>query len=271
MSRRGAFTLIELLISIALIALLLGILMPSLSGARLSAQRIVCGSNLRQLQLANTMYSDANDGFFVPGAADFDTNLERWHGSRENRYVPFKPESGPLTPYIGVDTGEAIRTCPTFAGQLDRLAEAGEGFEQGCGGYGYNNAYVGSRLGRAQGQLRYNGINADKTGERVSVFETPDSTVAFTDTAFPASHAKLSIIEYSFAEPRFHPDLDDRRADPSIHFRHSDLSNVVWLDTHVSSEQMSFSWTSGLYDPYPGCEQLGWFGEEDSNELFDPR
>ena len=60
-SFRG-FTLIELLVVIAIIALLIGILLPSLSGARESARRVVCQSNMRQVMLAVNSYSfDNND------------------------------------------------------------------------------------------------------------------------------------------------------------------------------------------------------------------
>ncbi len=67
MTRKKGFTLVELLVVIAVIALLMSILMPVLRKARDQAMRIMCGNHIKNLQLGQTMYADSHNNKIMRG------------------------------------------------------------------------------------------------------------------------------------------------------------------------------------------------------------
>jgi prepilin-type N-terminal cleavage/methylation domain-containing protein/prepilin-type processing-associated H-X9-DG protein len=80
--KSAAFTLVELLVVVAIIALLIGILLPSLLGARRAAGDTVCASNMRQVCLALLNYASAFKGRFpanalsAPSGGEFEVWLQ---------------------------------------------------------------------------------------------------------------------------------------------------------------------------------------------------
>jgi len=65
--RAGTFTLIELLVVIAIIAVLVALLLPALQQARQLARQAACGSNLRQIAWAFTVYNQAWNEYYPAG------------------------------------------------------------------------------------------------------------------------------------------------------------------------------------------------------------
>jgi prepilin-type N-terminal cleavage/methylation domain-containing protein/prepilin-type processing-associated H-X9-DG protein len=110
----GAFSLVELLVVVAIIAILAGMLLPALSKAKSKGQQISCLSNLKQLTLCWTMYADDNDGRLAPnnvkGAWGEEASDDSWVAGnarldRTNRNI----ENGKLFKY---NRSAAIYRCP---------------------------------------------------------------------------------------------------------------------------------------------------------------
>ncbi len=85
--RRHGFTLIELLVVVAIIALLIGVLLPSLSGARRAAWQISGANIQRQLALGAQMYATENQGY-IPGTNSSGlAALNTYSGIGANEYL----------------------------------------------------------------------------------------------------------------------------------------------------------------------------------------
>jgi prepilin-type processing-associated H-X9-DG protein/prepilin-type N-terminal cleavage/methylation domain-containing protein len=261
---KKAFTLVELLVVIATIALLMSILMPTLAAARTQGEAVVCKSNIRQLILANIGYSDENDGFCVPAASDMypgGKNLHRWHGVRDSHDEPFDPLRGPLVEYLA---DGKVKECP---GKVRFVKDSNTSFEQGCGGYGYNMTYLGSCLWQA-------GLNFKESYRqttRMLKISKPGETLMFADCAMSLKEG--SYIEYSFAEPPYFvmngkPVASWGYASPSIHFRHRDRANIGWADGHIECREMAKFNGKNAYGVDSTSMKLGWF-EPIDNTPFD--
>lgn len=265
-----AFTLVEVLVVISVIALLLAVLMPALAGARSQARGLVCRSNLRQLVLASAGYATENEGFYVPAAKDMwdGAGRHRWHGVRTDLGEAFDPSKGPLAAYLA--EGQ-VKECPARV-DFTRSDDWSTSFERGCGGYGYNMAYLGSRLWdpAVNGPQGYQQAYARTAG--ITEVADPARTLMFADSAM--ANNGIALIEYSFAEPPFAifggQVMTDFLMSPSIHFRHGAHANIGWADGHTGAEPMADLEKINVYGVDPSALHVGWFDPVD-NTLFDLR
>lgn len=123
--QRRAFTLIELLVVIAIIAILAGLLLPSLAKAKTKAQGIGCLNNIKQLSLAWTLYAEENSDRLVNNHGVDETRSARqnwvnnvldWTASEENTNLLYLT-GAKLAPFVGQST--AVFKCPSDRSMAD--------------------------------------------------------------------------------------------------------------------------------------------------------
>jgi len=116
--RRRGFTLVELLVVLAIVAILAGILFPVFSRVREAGRSAVCSSNLKQLGLAMTLYCNDHNGMFP----------EAWPGNIWTKETPQTKADSPGAKYltnIGNEDGHFV----TWMDALFPYARSIESFE----------------------------------------------------------------------------------------------------------------------------------------------
>jgi len=253
--RRSAFTLLELLTVIAILALLMGILVPSLSSARHQAKANVCLSKLKGLGTSFTIYTTENkdtypphrirkanpsSSFTVDYVNEYNRKWPRWHWFLETESgPPINPEpfkrleapwgdEGLSENFKGLTLTNDVFICPTLDDDM-------YSHDERSGAYGYNYQYLGNAR---QDSSPDKWDNFPVTNQRI---KAPGRTVLIADSrgkgprhgehSFTLDPPRLATEQFA---KNFGPDggISDVNAISPVEMRHRKRGNVIFADAH---------------------------------------
>ena len=218
------FTLIELLIVVAIIGILASMLLPSLAKARAKALQAVCTSNLKQLGIATQLYLDGSDGLYMMNWKDANwaddgrsgpTDISSWH---------YK-----LAPYLDLN--------PTGEGQYKEVVPNALQCPVEPQPYKTNSV----RTYASYGFTRRHGNATSHPGLVVRNSEGKKNVSTITNTSETVAASEkhqygfLNVVGNSVLESQEFNIFEG--ADPYDVFRFphgQDRMQILWVDSHVS-------------------------------------
>ncbi len=232
--RPTSFTLIELLTTIAIISILMGMLLPTIGRSKEDARGIFCSNNLRQLTLANMTYANENfDTWPARGdnsATDYNNALGSWVPCGDAFDPAFDVAKGMLYPLI---KNVEVYRCPSDAQPT-------------------------------RGQLSYS-INANLYSLRVAKASTAAGITYPMPSRFTQQQDRLIIFvdEGSPNDGNFKPIQPDYDWADDPHWPHNSKSSFSFLDGHgelrLRTDQQIIDYLSPV-----------WFPDDDNREIVEP-
>ena len=245
--RSGGFTLVELMVVIAIISVLVGLLLPAVQSTRESARGTTCAGNLRQLALALNGYVAARGGLLMPLKVD---DAERIAGTiADPDQNPYPGKSRYWFAEVDESQSEPTAKVDFARGTLSPFMEGNVAAYQ-CPGFGPDSVDV-LKFGTMATGYDYNvslGPGSDYDWDNYPTvtlkpfIQHPIGRVR--ETGRTIAFAESAIVYFLSPYP-FRDNLGGlllpSTSDPSVHFRHAgERANVAFVDGHVESYQRKF-------------------------------
>lgn len=228
--RSQAFTLVELLVVIACIAILLVLLLPAIQAARAAARRSVCTSNMRQVGLAVINFANAHDGRFP--------NTRHTHAAEQSWIFQLKT-------YL--EDVDEIRTCPDDPRRSEKIQQKLTSYL--LSGYiAYDAPGSILRLDRMP-----------ETTKTIIAFEASDKLSL--GAYYEHTHSPTWFASWKTNRQK----IWDKITDEVILDRHGGSSNYLYADGHVAAidESQIREWVFG--EPFnfaqPPQERSQWLAQ----------
>jgi len=221
-----AFTIIELLIVIAIISILAAILFPVFAQVREKARQTSCASNLKQIGLAALMYDQDYDDTVVPYeiGADVHNSYVTWWGTQKGAPAVYEMRGGLLEPYM---KSSPIQACPSFDPAISTKV--------GLTGYGYNVDFLAPYP---------TPLRVDKNGNYIEVPVKLSQIQVTAMTVLMADAAQLYPTGKLGADPWLDEPSKSGKTKagtyPIYHARHQGYGNVLWVDGHIKAMRPAY-------------------------------
>jgi len=253
MPRRKAFTLIELLLVIAVIAVLLAILMPALRAARDQAKKTVCTGHIQGLVLAVRMYVDDYEGktHKSPNNGLWDNAWQ--HPAIIRQYGPNEELAYWGIAYFPYAKNKKIFHCPSMK-RGDDWPESGanwgrqaQQYFQYCS-YGLNSYITNKKIDiefkRLSEVIAFQDHIEQKLDDNGDMFHIRPGDRINLPQWRPRSQGGNGFVDSYWSGEQWHDTVQEC-------FRHRRVSMTSWLDGHVTEikettgEDVSRAWYTG--------------------------